>query len=87
MNSISAQEIERRGIAAVDELLPNGDLHVTNNDQPQYVVLSEGRYRELIEVQGEAYAARVLASLDEVKVGKAKRGTAAELLKQLGLDG
>lgn len=87
MNSISAQEIDRRGIAAVDELLAQGDLQVTKDDQPQYVVLSEGRYRELIEAQEEADAARVLASLDEVKSGQAKRGTAADLLKDLGLDG
>jgi hypothetical protein len=41
MNAIPAQEIKRRGIAAVDELIEKGDLHVIRNNQPQYVVLSE----------------------------------------------
>jgi len=39
MNAIAAREIKRRGIAAVDDLIENGDLHVIRNDQPQYVCL------------------------------------------------
>ena len=50
------------------------------------MVLSEARYRELVEAQEEAYEARVLASLEDVKAGRVKRGTADELLKELGLD-
>ena len=45
MNAIPAQEIKRRGIAAVDDLIANGDVHVIRNNQPQYVVLSEARFR------------------------------------------
>ena len=86
MNSIPAQEIKRRGIAAVDDLIKTGDVHIIRNNQPQYVVLSEVRYRELIEAQDEAYVARVRASLEDVKAGRVKRGTAKDLIKELGLE-
>ncbi|OGT83272.1 MAG: prevent-host-death protein [Gammaproteobacteria bacterium RIFCSPLOWO2_02_FULL_61_13] len=86
MNSIPAQEIKRRGIAAVDDLIQTGDVHIIRNNQPQYVVLSEVRYQELIEAQDEAYVARVRASLEDVKAGRVKRGTAKDLIKELGLE-
>jgi PHD/YefM family antitoxin component YafN of YafNO toxin-antitoxin module len=86
MNTLPAQEIKRRGIAAVDDLIEAGDVHIIRNNQPQYVVLSEIRYRELIEAHAEAYAARVRASLQDLKAGRVKRGTAKDLIKELGLD-
>jgi PHD/YefM family antitoxin component YafN of YafNO toxin-antitoxin module len=87
MNAIPAQEIKRRGIAAVDELIAKGDLHVIRNNQPQYVVLSEERYQELILAEQEAYYARVRASLEDLKEGRVKRGTADDLIKELKLEG
>jgi mRNA-degrading endonuclease YafQ of YafQ-DinJ toxin-antitoxin module/PHD/YefM family antitoxin component YafN of YafNO toxin-antitoxin module len=87
MNAIPAQEIKRRGIAAVDELIAKGDLHVIRNNQPQYVVLSEERYQELIVAEQEAYYARVRASLEDLKEGRVKRGTADDLIKELKLEG
>ena len=36
MNAIPAQEIKRRGIAAVDDLIEKGDLHVIRNNQPSF---------------------------------------------------
>lgn len=86
MNTIPAQEIKRRGIAAVDELIASGDVHVIRNNRPEYVVLSEARYRELVAEAEEAYVARVKASLEDVKAGRVKRGSAADLIKELGLD-
>jgi len=86
MNTIPAQEIKRRGIAAVDELIAMGDVHVIRNNRPEYVVLSEERYQELMAEAEEAYVARVKASLQDVKAGRVKRGSAAELIKELGLD-
>jgi PHD/YefM family antitoxin component YafN of YafNO toxin-antitoxin module len=86
MNTIAAQDIKRRGISAVDEALKKGPVHVVKNNQPQYVVLSEKRYRELIEAEDEAYIARVRASLEDVKAGRVKRGTAEELIRELGLE-
>ncbi|MFA4836674.1 MAG: prevent-host-death protein [Dehalococcoidia bacterium] len=86
MNTIPAQEIKRRGIGAVDSLIEKGDVHIVKNNQPQYVVLTEERYRALVEAEDEAYAARVRASLQDLKDGRVKRGTAADLIKELGLE-
>ena len=86
MNTIAAQNIKRRGISAVDEALKKGPVHVVKNNQPQYVVLSEERYRELIEAEDEAYIARVRASLEDVKAGRVKRGSAGDLIRELGLE-
>jgi PHD/YefM family antitoxin component YafN of YafNO toxin-antitoxin module len=87
MNTLPAQEIKRRGIAAVDDLIATGDVHIIKNNQPQYVVLSEVRYRELIEAQDEAYAARVRASLEDLKAGRVRRfASAEELLNALEIE-
>ncbi len=86
MNTIPAQEIKRRGISAVDDLIETGDVHIIRNNQPKYVVLSEARYQELIEAQDEACTARVLASLEDVKAGRVRRfASAQELLTAIGL--
>ncbi len=86
MNTIAAQEIKRRGISAVDEKLGEGPVHVIKNNEPKYVVLSEERYRELIESEDKAYMARMRESLSDYKAGRVKRGSAEELIKELGLD-
>jgi len=84
MNSIPAQELKRRGIAAVDDLIAKGDVHVIRNNEPQYVVLSEARYQELVAEANEAYLARVRASLEDVKSGRVKHfKTAEDLLNAL----
>jgi PHD/YefM family antitoxin component YafN of YafNO toxin-antitoxin module len=84
MNTIPAQELKRRGIAAVDDLIAKGDVHVIRNNQPQYVVLSEERYQELVAEANEVYLARVRASLEDVKTGRVKEfKTADDLLKAL----
>lgn len=86
MNTIPAQELKRRGIAAVDGLIAKGDVHVIRNNRPEYVVLTEARYQELVAEAEEAYVARVKASLEDVKAGRVRRGSAADLIKELGLD-
>ena len=82
MNTIPAQEIKRRGIAAVDELIAKGDLHVIRNNQPQYVVLSEARYQELVAEAGEAYLARVKTSLEDLRAGRTRSFGSADALLQ-----
>jgi len=52
MNMISAEEIERRGISALDELLKEGLVHVTKNNRPTYVVMSEQDHARLIRQRG-----------------------------------
>lgn len=88
MNTIPAQEIKRRGIAAVDELIANGDIHIIRNNQPQYVVVAEARYQELREAEEEAHTARVLASLEDYRAGRVQRFTsAAEVLQAMEREG
>jgi PHD/YefM family antitoxin component YafN of YafNO toxin-antitoxin module len=86
MNTIAAQDIKRRGISALDDLLANGPVHVIKNNEPEYVVLTEERYLELIEAEDEAYNVRIRASLADVKAGSVKRGSAKDLIKELGLE-
>jgi PHD/YefM family antitoxin component YafN of YafNO toxin-antitoxin module len=73
VNTVPAQEVKRRGFAAVDELLEKGDVHVIRNNKPQYVVLTEERYQELVAEAQEAYLSRVRASLEDVKDGRVRK--------------
>lgn len=82
MNTIPAQEIKRRGIAAVDGIISNGDLHVIRNNRPEYVVLTEARYQELVAEAEEAYVARVKASLEDLKAGRVRRFASTDELLQ-----
>jgi PHD/YefM family antitoxin component YafN of YafNO toxin-antitoxin module len=87
MNTVPAGEIKRRGMAAVDDLIAKGDLHVIRDNRPQYVVLSEARYQELLEAQDEAAEARLRASLEDLKAGRVRRfASAEELIQALGLE-
>ncbi|WP_133511105.1 prevent-host-death protein [Candidatus Thiosymbion oneisti] len=86
MNSIPAQEIKRRGIAAVDERIAMGDLYIIRNNQPQYVVLPQKRYEELLAAQEEALVVHLRASLEDLKAGRVKRGTAEDLIQELNLE-
>ena len=58
MNTISAQEIKRRGITALDEHLKQGPVHVIKNNRPQYVVMSEADYAALTQQQGSTAPAQ-----------------------------
>ena len=84
MNIVPAQEIKRRGIAAVDEALAQGPVHIVKNNRAQYVVLTEVRYQELLEMQEEAVLARIKASLEDAKAGRTTRHRNVDaLLKHL----
>lgn len=88
MNTIPAQEIKRRGIAAIDALIAQGDVHIIRNNRPEYVVLTEARYQEMVAEAEDAYVARVKASLEDVKAGRVRRfASADELLQALDLVG
>ena len=86
MNTIAAQEIKRRGIGAVDELIARGDVHIIRDNQPKYVVLSQERYQELLEAEEDAYTARIIASLEDLKVARVTRGAAEDLIRELELE-
>ncbi|MDD3518224.1 MAG: type II toxin-antitoxin system Phd/YefM family antitoxin [Chromatiales bacterium] len=80
MNVIPAQEIKRRGMAAVDEALTQGPVHIIKNNRPQYVVLTEERYNELLEIQEEAVLTRIKASLEDARAGRLTRHHSADAL-------
>ncbi|MEW5892817.1 MAG: prevent-host-death protein [Pseudomonadota bacterium] len=82
MNILPAQEIKRRGISAVDEALARGPVHIIKNNRPQYVVLTEENYRELLELQEEATLARIKASLEDAKAGRVTRHDSVDALMQ-----
>lgn len=82
MNTVPAQELKRRGLAALDDLIVNGDVHLIRNNRPEYVVLTEARYQELVADAEEAYVARVKASLADLKAGRVRRFASAEELLQ-----
>lgn len=86
MKSIPAQEIKRRGISVVDEGLKHGPVHIIKNNRPQYVVITEERYRELLEVEDEAHLVRVKIALEDVKADRVTHGTAQDLIKELDLE-
>lgn len=86
MRTIPAREIKRRGIGAVDEALREGPVHVIRNDELAYVILTGEQYEELMADRHEAYVARIRESLEDIKAGRVKHYTAAELIAEFGLD-
>lgn len=47
MNSIPASEVKRRGVAALEEAVKKGPVHVIKNNRPTLVVLTEEEYVRL----------------------------------------
>lgn len=82
VNSIPAQDIKRRGIAAVDEALREGAVHIIKNNRPSYVVLSEAAYAELLESNRDAARERLRESLADLEAGRTKRYEKADALMQ-----
>lgn len=52
MNSLSAAELKRRGMAAVEEALKRGPIHLMKRNRRAAVVLSEADYEQLTERRG-----------------------------------
>lgn len=73
MNTIPAQEIKRKGISAVDEILKKGAVHIIKNNRPQYVILDESTYDELIKEQENSYLLRIQSALEDIKDKNVKR--------------
>ncbi len=82
MNSIPAQEIKRRGISAVDEALRQGPVHIIKNNRPQYVVLTEERFADLLETQASAARDSLRTSLEDLKAGRITRHDDVDALMQ-----
>lgn len=52
MNSLTAAELKRRGMAAIEDGLRHGPVHLMKHNKPSAVVLSEADYARL--AQGKA---------------------------------
>ena len=83
MNTIPALEIKRRGISIVDDQIESGPVHVIKNNRPQYVVMSEDRYRSMVEDMDAAWELRIKASLEEAVAGQTRQGTADTLIREI----
>lgn len=55
MNTLTAAELKRRGMAAIEEGLRHGPVHLVKRNKASAVVLSEEEYARL--AQGKAAAA------------------------------
>lgn len=80
MKTIAAQEIKRRGISVLDEALAQGPVHIVRNNLPQYVVLSEKDYENILSDLAEA---RLAASESDLKAGRIRRGNSTKLMNEL----
>lgn len=49
MHSLSATEVKRRGVIALEEALKDGPVHIIKYNRPTCVVLSEEDYAKLID--------------------------------------
>jgi PHD/YefM family antitoxin component YafN of YafNO toxin-antitoxin module len=80
MTTITAQEIKRRGIGAVEAAGDGGPVHVVRNNRIQYVVLREADYQALL---GDLAEARLAASEADWRAGRVRRGNAGQLLAEV----
>ena len=75
MKTIPAQEIKRRGISAVDELLHDGPVEVIKHNRPRYVVMRVEDYQRLASRQiGAGAGASVWDWLDQPAARRAHPG-------------
>jgi PHD/YefM family antitoxin component YafN of YafNO toxin-antitoxin module len=51
MHTLSALEVKRRGVAALEEALEQGPVHIIKNNRPACVVISEEDYAAILKQQ------------------------------------
>jgi PHD/YefM family antitoxin component YafN of YafNO toxin-antitoxin module len=84
MNVITATEIKRYGISAVNDKVKLGPVHVIKKNNPSYVIMQEKQYNNILRDLDEAYIDRIHLSLLEVKKGKTlKFKNVKELMKEI----
>jgi len=83
MNMIAAQEIKRRGMTALDGLLAQGPVRIVKNNRPRYVVMNEAEFDVMMD---DLANARLAASEADLKAGRIRKGTAANLMAELRKD-
>ncbi|MBT7065900.1 MAG: prevent-host-death protein [Verrucomicrobia bacterium] len=80
MITMPAQDVKRRGISAVDELLAQEPVHIVKNNRPMYVVLREQDYQSMLE---DLALARIEVSEADVREGRIRKGSASDLMGEL----
>ncbi len=84
MNTITAQEIKRRGISAVDDALKKGPVHIIKNNKPSYVVMAQDHFNILVEEGDMFFADRIRESLEDYQKGRVKKyPSVEELMKDI----
>lgn len=83
MNAVAAQEIKRRGIAAVDSLVAQGPVRIVKNNLPKYVIMTDADYEIML---GDLAEARLASSEADIKAGRVYRGNAARLISDIHKD-
>jgi hypothetical protein len=86
VRTISASELEHRGIGDWDQILHDGPVHVTKGDKPCYVIIEEDLYQELIEGYAEAERRSIEESLADMRAGRVRPMTAEQLMAELDGD-
>ena len=81
MNVVAASEIKRRGIGVVDLLLEKGPVHVIKNNQPNYVVISEKYFKQMLN---DIFESRLATSDTDIKLGRIRKGTLNKLMSEIG---
>ena len=54
MNTLTAAELKRRGMAAIEERLRSGPVHLVKRNKAAAVVLTEQQYAELSQMKSGA---------------------------------
>jgi PHD/YefM family antitoxin component YafN of YafNO toxin-antitoxin module len=80
MNMVAVQEIKRRGMTALDTLLERGPVQIVKNNKPRYVVMNEAEFDAMMSDLAEA---RLAASEADLKAGRVRKGTSADLMAEL----
>lgn len=84
-------EIRERGFEILDEALKEGPVHITKGSEPAYVLVSEEDYAQFVGNgendmdEEEPFEERMRKSLEDIGAGRVSRGTAEDLLKELGI--
>ena len=72
MNTLTVAELKRRGMAAIEDGLRHGPLHIVKRNKPAAVVISEEEYQRLAhgKVASQAGVSAVQWLLSQPATGK-----------------
>lgn len=72
MNTLTVAELKRRGMAAIEDGLRHGPVHIVKRNRPAAVVLTEEEYQQL--VHGKAYTPSGMSAVQWL-LGQPSSGT------------